>query len=94
MQAYVATVPDLFSDERFTSRRFADGHQTDTHTTLSTFRVQRGSGPRQPGQSRKSRTVCEIDGAPAHGADHSNDHQLAVTSTLLPGKPSGNQPPQ
>ncbi len=67
MQAYVATLPDLFCDERFTSRRFADGHQSDSHTTLSTFRVQRGSGPRQPGQSRESRTVREIDGSSAHG---------------------------
>lgn len=67
MQVYVATLPDLFCDERFTSKRFADGHQSDSHTTISTFRVQRGSGPRQPGQSRESRTVREIDGAPAHG---------------------------
>ena len=67
MQAYVATLPDLFCDERFTSQRFADGHQTDAHTTLSTFRVQRGAGPRRPGESREFRTVREIDGAPAHG---------------------------
>lgn len=67
MQSYIATLPDLFCDERFTSIRFADGHQSDSHTTLSTFRVQRGSGPRRPGESRESRTVREIDGAPAHG---------------------------
>lgn len=66
-EAYVTTLPDLFCDERFTSKRFVDGHESDSHTTLSTFRVQRGSGPRQPGQSRESRTVREIDGVPAHG---------------------------
>lgn len=66
---YMATLPDLFCDERFTSKRFSDGHQTASNTTVSTFRVLHGEGPRQSGKSLESRVVREIDGAAAHG-DH------------------------
>ena len=65
--SYTATLPDLFCEERFTSKRFADGHQTDSRTTVSTFRVRHGTGPRAPGNLIESRTVREVDGSPAHG---------------------------
>ncbi len=64
---YMATLPDLFCEERFTSKRFSDGHQTDSNTTVSTFRVLHPQGPRQSGKSLESRVVREIDGAAAHG---------------------------
>ena len=63
----MATLPDLFCDERFTSKRFSDGHQTASNTTVSTFRVLHGEGPRQSGKSLESRVVREIDGAATHG---------------------------
>ncbi len=63
----MATLPDLFCDERFTSKRFSDGHQADSHTTVSTFRVLHGAGGRQAGKSLESRVVREVDGAAAHG---------------------------
>ncbi len=66
--AYTATLPDLFCEERFTSRRFADGHQTDSRTTVSTLRIQHGSGARAPGNLVETRTVHEVDGSPAHGS--------------------------
>lgn len=64
---YTATLPDLFCEERFLSQRFNDGHQQETRTTVSTFRVQRVTGPPDPKHSRESRTVHEVDGSPAHG---------------------------
>ena len=84
VDAYTARLPSLFCDERYTSKRFADGHQTDSRSTLSTFRVERGAG-----SSRESRVVREIDGAPAHGdrikgpytLDGGFDHALGLLTT-------------
>ena len=67
VDAYMATLPDLFCEERYLSQRFNDGHQQETQTTVSTFRVRRLSGPPDPKHSRESRLVREVDGAPAHG---------------------------
>lgn len=67
VETYTATLPDLFCDERFLSQRFNDGHQQETRTTVSTFRVRRLAGPPDPKHSRETRVVREVDGAPAHG---------------------------